>query len=64
MQIELDVIDAIHLSTVVLFEAKKKIKNYKYFSYNPKIADIFRQDALQCFKIYKTIRNTIKGGTL
>ena len=59
MKIELDLMDAIHLSTVVLFEAKKKIKNYKYFSYNPKIADIFRQDALQCFKIYKTIRQEV-----
>ena len=59
MKIELDVIDAIHLSTVVLFEAKKKIKNYKLFSYNPKVADIFRQDALQSFKIYKTIRQEV-----
>lgn len=59
MQLELDVIDAIHLSTVVLFEAKKKIKNYKLFSYNPDVADIFRQDALQCFKIYKTIRQEV-----
>lgn len=59
MKIELDLMDAIHLSTVVLFEAKKKIKNYKYFSYNPKVADIFRQDALQCFKIYKTIRQEV-----
>lgn len=59
MQIELDVIDAIHLSTVVLFEAKKKIKNYKSFSYNPKVADIFRRDALQEFKIYKKIEQEV-----
>ena len=59
MQVELDVIDAIHLSTVVLFEAKKKIKSYKNFSYNPKVADIFRQDALQCFKIYKAIKQEV-----
>lgn len=60
MKIELDVIDAIHLSTIILFAAKNKIKNYKFFSYNPEVADIFRRDALQCFKIYKTIRKAIK----
>lgn len=59
MKIELDLMEAIHLSTIVLFKAKKDIKNYKIYSYNPKVADIFRQDALQEFKIYKKIKQEV-----
>ncbi len=59
MKIELDLMEAIHLSTIVLFKAKKSIKNYKIYSYNPEVADIFRRDALQEFKIYKRIEQEV-----
>ena len=59
MKIELDLMEAIHLSTIVLFRAKKDIKNYKIYSYNPEVADIFRRDALQEFKIYKKIKQEV-----
>ena len=59
MQIELDFMDALHLSSVLLVRAKKDIKNYKYYSYNPEVADIFRQDALREFKMYKKIKEVL-----
>ena len=59
MRIELDLTEAILLSTIILFRAKKDIKNYKRFSYSPEVADTFRRDALEEFKIYKKIKQEV-----
>ena len=59
LKLNLSIVDAIHLQTVVLFEAKGHIKSYKLFSDKPDIAKIFRKNALQEFKMYKKIREKV-----
>ena len=59
LELNLSIVDAIHLQTVVLFEAKGHIKSYKLFSNKPEIAKIFRESALQEFKMYKQIREIV-----
>lgn len=59
LELNLSIVDAIHLQTVVLFEAKGHIKSYKLFSDKPDIAKIFRENALQEFKMYKQIREKV-----
>jgi hypothetical protein len=59
LELNLSIADAIHLQTVVLFKAKDHIKSYKLFSGKPKIAKIFRESALQEFKMYKQIREQV-----
>lgn len=59
LDLNLSIVDAIHLQTVVLFEAKGHIKSYKLFSDKPDIAKIFRETALQEFKMYKQIREKV-----
>lgn len=59
LDLNLSIVDAIHLQTIVLFEAKGHIKSYKLFSDKPDIAKIFRENALQEFKMYKQIREIV-----
>lgn len=60
MNINLDVIDAIRLSAVILFEAKNHIKSYNLFKQsNPELAEIFRKDAMREFKTYKKIKEAL-----
>ena len=60
MTIDLPFLDALHLSTVILFEAKDHIKGYKLFKQsNPELAEIYREDAMREFKIYKKIKEVL-----
>ena len=62
MTLKLSLLEAAMLETVILRRAKEQIKTYAYYKSEKRqdMADIFRDAALEKFRVYKRLKEGLK----
>lgn len=62
MTLELSLVESAMLKSVLLMRAKEQIKTYAYYKNENKtdMADIFRNSALEKFRVYKRLKDGLK----